>query len=108
MVQENSLLNFMLRAETVHLLLHILVNTLSQWCQAWKGPGESRSLPLVYLTILSSRKNYVAIMQCFSTPSPRTHLSPQALGTNKFSAMPSHNNNFINFIQLTFLFIQGL
>jgi len=35
-------------------------------------------------------------------------MSPQAPGTNKFSVMPSHKNNFINFIQSTFLFVHRL
>jgi len=33
-------------------------------------------------------------------------MSPQALGANTFAVMHSHNNNFINFILLTFLFVQ--
>jgi len=35
-------------------------------------------------------------------------MSPQALGTNAFALMSSNNNNFINYIQSTFLFIQRL
>jgi len=31
-------------------------------------------------------------------------MSPQALGTNKFAVIPSHNNNCINFIPSTLLF----
>jgi len=35
-------------------------------------------------------------------------MSPQALRANKFALMPSNNDNFINFIQSTFLFVQRL
>jgi len=35
-------------------------------------------------------------------------MSAQALGKNKFAIMPSNNNNFINFIQQTFLFEQRI
>jgi len=41
-------------------------------------------------------------------PSPRTQMSPQALGANQFGLMPSHSNNFINFTRSTFLFVQRL
>jgi len=49
------------------------------------------------------------LRQCFSTSvRGRLWMSPQALRGKMFSVIPSHHNNFINFIQLTFLFVQRL
>jgi len=45
----------------------------------------------------------------FPNPSPWKALDESASTRGKqVSLMPSHNNNFINFIQSTFLFIQRL
>ena len=61
------------------------------------------------------RLTVIRINKCFSTRVRghisilgRLWMSAQALGTNKFAIMPSNNNNFINFIQQTFLLVQRI
>jgi len=51
----------------------------------------------------------------FLNPSPQTQMRPRkaldectSTRGNKFAVMPSHNNNFINYIQSTFLLVQRL
>jgi len=87
---------------------------MTVWKSVKRIPLTDRKISSCWIA-KKSRLTVIRINQYFSTRvrgyiSVRGTfwMSAQALGTNKFAIMPSSNNNFINFIQQTFLFVQRI